>query len=75
MPTRVDFTEATDRNAADKYRVLQAASLIELFRRDRGREPVTLAEFTDWSTATDLPKRIDPFAILTPEQIHKVLTE
>jgi hypothetical protein len=55
---------------AAKYRLLQAAAQVELCRRAIGREP-DVADWEGWVSAN--PGPIDPFAVLSNEQIEEVL--
>jgi hypothetical protein len=55
---------------AEKYRLLQAAAQVELCRRTIGREP-DVADWERWVSAN--PGPIDPFAVLSSEQIEQVL--
>jgi hypothetical protein len=55
---------------AEKYRLLQAAAQVELCRRAIGREP-DVSDWEQWVKSADPP--IDPFAVLSNEQIEQVL--
>ena len=55
---------------AEKYRLLQAAAQVELCRRAIGREP-DVSDWERWVKSAD--PRIDPFAVLSNEQIEQVL--
>ena len=55
---------------AEKYRLLQAAAQVELCRRAIGREP-DVSDWERWVKSADPP--IDPFAVLSKEQIEQVL--
>jgi hypothetical protein len=57
---------------AEKYRLLQAAAQVELCRRAIGREP-EVSDWARWVKSGDPP--IDPFAVLSNEQIEQVLRE
>ena len=57
---------------AEKYRLLQAAAQVELCRRAIGREP-EVSGWERWAKSGDPP--IDPFAVLSNEQIEQVLRE
>jgi hypothetical protein len=65
----LDPDEAAKRDA-EKYRRLQAAAQVELCRRAIGREP-DVADWERWVKSAD--PRIDPFAVLSNEQIEQVL--
>lgn len=64
----------TQRNGRDltRFNFLQGAALLKLFRQARGREPLTDTEFREWINAQSLPTPLDPFAILTPEEINEL---
>jgi hypothetical protein len=55
---------------AEKYRLLQAAAQVELCRRAIGREP-DVSDWDQWVKSAD--PRIDPFVVLSNEQIEQVL--
>ena len=60
------------RRWAEQYQLLQAAAQIELCRRAIGREP----DVSDWKRwIQSNPDPIDPFAVLSKEQIEQVLSE
>ena len=60
------------RRGAEQYQLLQAAAQIELCRRAIGREP----DVSDWKRwIQSNPDPIDPFAVLSKEQIEQVLSE
>jgi hypothetical protein len=43
----------------------------ELFRRHhQGREPADVAELGQWAVGANLPRPIDPFAVLSEEQLR-----
>jgi len=65
--------EALDHEEARRRRVVQAAALMELFRRANGREASTADELRRWAAAREPNEAIDPSAILTPEQIAAAL--
>ncbi|HEY2817684.1 MAG TPA: hypothetical protein VGK44_11200 [Casimicrobiaceae bacterium] len=65
--------EALNHEAARRRRVVQAAALMELFRRANGREASTADELRRWAAARGPNEAIDPAAILTPEQIAAAL--
>ncbi len=57
---------------AEQYQLLQAAAQVELCRRAIGREP----DVSDWKRwIQSNPDPIDPFAVLSKEQIEQVLSE
>lgn len=58
---------------ARKYQLLQAAAMIELFRMDFGRGPASIKEIEDWAEYRSFTKPIDPFAVLTRDQIDETL--
>jgi hypothetical protein len=58
-----------------RLRVAQAAALMELFRRANGREASTAEELRHWAAFNAPEKPVDPFAILTPEQIASALSD
>ena len=60
---------------ARRARVVQAAALMELFKRAHGREAATAAELRSWAahSAPRIPP--DPAAVLTPEQIASALSD
>ena len=60
----------TAKRDAEKYRLLQAAAQVELCRRAIGREP-DVSDWERWVKSAD--PRIDPFAVLSNEQIEQVL--
>jgi hypothetical protein len=60
----------TAKRDAEKYRLLQAAAQLELCRRAIGREP-DVSDWERWVKSADPP--IDPFAVLSNEQIEEVL--
>jgi hypothetical protein len=62
----------TAKRDAEKYRLLQAAAQLELCRRAIGREP-DVSDWERWVKSADPP--IDPFAVLSNEQIEQVLCE
>ena len=64
--------DAPAKRDAEKYRLLQAAAQVELCRRAIGREP----DVSDWKRwIQSNPDPIDPFAVLSKEQIEQVLSE
>jgi hypothetical protein len=66
----LDPDDAVKRDA-EKYRLLQAAAQVELCRRAIGREP-DVSDWERWVKSVDPP--IDPFAVLSNEQIEQVLS-
>jgi hypothetical protein len=62
--------DAAAKRDAEKYRLLQAAAQVELCRRAIGREP-DVSDWERWVKSGDPP--IDPFAVLSNEQIEQVL--
>jgi hypothetical protein len=60
---------------AAQARVLQAAVLMELFRRANQREAETAAELRMWAAANAPSKPIEPAAILSPSQITAALQD
>ena len=60
------------RRGAEQYQLLQAAAQIELCRRAIGREP-DVSDWKRWIQSNPAP--IDPFAVLSKEQIEQVLSE
>jgi hypothetical protein len=64
-----DPDDAAKRDA-EKYRLLQAAAQVELCRRAIGRDP-DVSDWERWVKSADPP--IDPFAVLSNEQIEQVL--
>jgi hypothetical protein len=60
---------------AEKYRQLQAVAVIELFRRAHERAPTTLKELAAWVATAKIPTPVNPFDVLTPDQILQALTE
>jgi hypothetical protein len=65
----LDPDDIAKRDAA-KYRLLQAAAQVELCRRAIGREP-DVSDWDQWVKSAD--PRIDPFVVLSNEQIEQVL--
>ena len=65
----LDPDDAAKRDA-EKYRLLEAAAQVELCRRAIGREP-DVSDWERWAKSADPP--IDPFAVLSNEQIEQVL--
>ncbi|MBA3727148.1 MAG: hypothetical protein H0W86_12080 [Armatimonadetes bacterium] len=60
------------RRDPEQYQLLQAAAQVELCRRAIGREP----DVSDWKRwIQSNPDPIDPFAVLSKEQIEQVLSE
>jgi hypothetical protein len=62
--------DETAKRDAEKYRLLQAAAQVELCRRAIGREPA-VADWERWVKSAD--PQIDPFTVLSNEQIEQVL--
>jgi hypothetical protein len=61
--------------AARKYRLLQAAALLAMFRRaHHGREPIDVEEVGEWASAQKL-RKIDPFTDLTPVELAAIKRE
>ncbi len=59
---------------AENWRLLQAEALLELFRRDTGRDPANLEELQAWrSRQVAMRRPIDPTLVLTPERIAEVM--
>jgi hypothetical protein len=77
MPEKViDFGTARDKRDAHQYRLLQAAAMIELFTLAHGRGPDTSDELGEWlKTRTDILRPIDPYAVLTDEQMSATLAK
>ena len=48
---------------------------MELFRRANGREASTAEELRRWAASNAPERPVDPFAILTPEQIASALSD
>jgi hypothetical protein len=61
----------TAKRDAQKYRLLQAAAQVELCRRAIGREP-DVSDWERWVKSAN-PGPINPFAVLSNEQIEQVL--
>ena len=70
----VEFTAARDELESDQYRYLQGAAVVELFRRSHGRDPVSFEDLAAWAHDWQ-PERIDPFDVLTREQIAAALAQ
>lgn len=62
------------KNIGDKYRLLQAAALLKAFRCAEGRPASTLDEMREWVGSRGLEQPIDPFAILSEQEIVEVVT-
>lgn len=62
-----------DERDAKKYRLLQAAAMLELFRMDFGRAPASMHEFEAWAVNQRFRSPIDPYAVLTHDQITETL--
>ncbi len=67
----ISFQKARDEIEAEGYRLLQAEALLELFSRENGRRPAHTEELETWAETAGLPRPIDPFSVLTPEQIKQ----
>ena len=65
--------DAPAKRDAEKYRRLQAAAQVELCRRAIGREP-DVSDWERWIKSAN-PGPINPFAVLSNEQIEQVLRE
>ena len=57
-----------------RFRRLRAAALTKLFEREHGRAPQTLLEVEEW-LPTSHAGDVDPFRVLTPEEIEAVIRE
>ena len=56
--------------AAHRHRLLIAAAILELYRRDVGDQPRSLEALRAWVVSNpNLPKPIDPYSVLTTDQI------
>ena len=60
---------------ARQARVLQAAALMELFKRAHGRDAATAAELRSWASSNAARIPADPQAVLTAEQIAAALSD
>lgn len=67
---------------AEKFRLLQAMALLKLFKQANGRSPSTTQELEDWAREVENLNKyagvkdngsIDPFVVLTPEEIEEAL--
>lgn len=74
MGTIADFSKFRDRADADKWRRLQAATVMVCFVRAHGREPANLDELGQWAGA-NLSQPVDPFSVLTPEEVDEIRRE
>jgi len=61
--------------AARRYRLLQSHAILVLFERDHHRKATNLQELYDWAARLDLPKPIDPYAILTRSELEAAIWE
>ena len=60
---------------AHKWRLLQAATLLALFRRIRGRDATSLDELERWALVVNVARPIDPFAVLTADELEVIKQE
>ena len=67
----ISFQKARERIDAEGYQLLEAEALLELFSRENGRRPTNMRELEKWAETAALPRPIDPFSVLTPEQIEQ----
>lgn len=65
-----DYRNAKD---GDKYRLLQAAALLKLFWKEKGRDARDPDEFNEWEPASLPDGPVDPFDVLTEEEIAETL--
>lgn len=68
----VDFQEYKNRFDGEKYRLLQAAAMLKLFEQANGRGASTTQELEEWLAASDIKGPIDPFAILSRDEIEAI---
>lgn len=69
----LQFSVARRRRQAERLRQLQRTALRELYKRSHGREP-SARELHDWALVA-VSRPIDPFSILTPEQVAAALAD
>jgi hypothetical protein len=69
----IDFEEAKRRFDAATFRKLQGAALLELFERANGRPAISKEELGEWAARTLPPKPINPFDVLTEQQVSDIL--
>lgn len=67
----IDLIQSRD---ARRFRLLQAAAVLKLFREARGYHATSTAEVADFLRGARHARRIDPFAVLTREECEHALT-
>ena len=71
-----EFTRRRNERDGDKYRLLQGAAMLKLFNDRVGRPPRDTDELLLWfSLQQDTPSPIDPFEVLTDDEIRATLGE
>ena len=55
------------------HRFCQAAALVKLFRRVHGRDSLDQAELQTFFNEGELVRPLDPYAVLTAEEIGEVV--
>lgn len=71
-----DFGKYRDQRDAYFYRLYLAEALLELYRRQNGRDATDMEELEQWRRDTDLSaygQPIDPNKVFSPEQAKQVL--
>lgn len=60
---------------AEKHRLLQATALLRLFEINNGRSAETMQELMLWQEERPKQGPIDPYKILTSEEIQRAVSE
>lgn len=70
------FTPRRKERDSGRYLRLHTAAMTKLFRQEVGRGPRNAEELTNWArTTSKLPKPVNPYEILTIEEVHAELGE
>ena len=76
MTTRTKARSAMEARA-NRWRLLQAATVMALFRRTHGRDATSPDELGRWArrALANVAKPIDPFAVLTADELEIIKRE
>lgn len=62
-----------DKRDAEKYRLLQAAARLKLFKQEHGHDARDMEELENSPSPNPGPRPIDPYVVLTREEIEATL--